>query len=56
MPIGGKTSFKEKLVRRRLKWAEDVKRMGDEKLAQSRCPDSGWKKEKKTDNAMGVLC
>ena len=34
---------------RRLKWASHVERMGDEKLAEIRCPE----KARKTKNAMG---
>ena len=33
MEDGVKESVKKKLVRRRLKWASHVERMGDEKLA-----------------------
>ena len=32
--VGVKDSFKKKLVRSRLKWANHVERMGDEKLAK----------------------
>ena len=54
--IGVKESFKRKLVRRRLKWAGHVERIGDEKLAEIRCLESGGKKEaRKTENAKGGL-
>ena len=52
-----KESFKKKLVRRRLKLAGHVRRMGDAQLAKEiRCPESGGKKEaRKTENAMTGL-
>ena len=51
-----KESFKKKLVSSRLKWAGLVERMGDENLAEIRCPESGRKMEaRKTKNGMGGL-
>jgi len=36
-----KESFKKKLMRGRLKWAGHMERMGDENLAEIRCPKGG---------------
>ena len=44
----------ELTVRRRLKWASHVERMGDEKLTGIRNPERGRKKEaRKNENLMG---
>ena len=50
-----KESFKKKLVRSKAYMGCSCrKKMGDEKLAESRCPESGWKMDpRKTDIAMG---
>ena len=37
-----KEGFKKKLVMSRLKWAGHIERMGDGKLAENGCPESGW--------------
>ena len=44
--VGVKESFKKKLVWSRLKWAGHVERMGDEKLTETRCPESGRRRER----------
>ena len=50
-------TFKKKLVMSRLKWTSHGERMGDEKMAEIRCPESGRKMEvRKTENAMEGLC
>ena len=41
MEVGVNEGFKKELVTSRLKWAGDVERMGDRKLAESGCPESG---------------
>ena len=47
-----KGSLKKKLATSR--WAGHVERMGDEKLGESRCPESGGEKEvRKTEIVMG---
>ena len=52
-----KESFIKKLVRSRLKWAGYVERMTEEKLAESKCSESGEKREaRKTENAMRCDC
>ena len=38
-------NLKNKLMSSRLKWAGHVERMGDEHVAEIRCPASGGKKE-----------
>ena len=43
-------------MRSKLKWAGDVERTGDEKLAEIKCPEScGEKEVRKTENVMGGL-
>ena len=54
MEVGVKESFKN-LVRR-LKWTSHVERVGDEKWAESRGPESeGEKEARKIENVMGGL-
>ena len=56
MEAGAKESLKKKLVRSWLNWVGHVERMGEEKLAESRCQESGGEREvRKTGNAMGGL-
>ena len=44
------------MVKGRLKWAGRGERMGDEKMAEIRCPESEGKKEaRKSENGMGEL-
>ena len=43
MEVGVKESSKKKLVRST--WAGHVGKMGDEKLGESKCPESGWELE-----------
>ena len=53
--VGVKESLKKKLVTRRLIWVGHVERIGDEKPAECRCPESGGKKEeRKTRIAMEI--
>ena len=43
-------------MRSRLKWVNHVERIGDEKLAEIRCSESGGKKEpRKNNNLMAGL-
>ena len=56
MEAGAKESLKKKLVRSWLNWVGHEERMGEEKLAESRCQESGGEREaRKTGNVMGGL-
>ena len=49
--VGVKESSRKKLVRGT--WAGHTEQMGDEKLAESRCPESGGEMEaRKTDGGL----
>ena len=51
--VGVKERYKQKPMRRRLKWAGHVERMGAENLAERKCPVEGKKEARKTENVNG---